>query len=374
MRVPREMSPVGSGRRTAAIYCAEETLRALTVVPETKDSLRLRDVAEPEAAEGQVLVETLEVGLCGTDIEIISAEYGDAPEGASFLVLGHENLGRVLEAPESSGFSAGDLVVCIVRRPDPVPCPACADGQWDMCRNGRYTEHGIKGLHGFARDRYRTGPDALVRLPSSLADVGVLLEPTTIVAKAWRNIEAIGSRAFFQPKTAVVTGAGPVGLLAALLGVQRGLDVHVFDRVTSGPKPQLVKDLGATYHSESLTDSGLKADILVECTGVASVVMETITCRALDSVTCLTGVSSTGKTEQVDIGAVNRALVLGNESVFGSVNANRTHYEAAVTALEKADRGWLQRLITRRVPLADFEDAFRRQDTDVKVVLEVKGH
>jgi threonine dehydrogenase-like Zn-dependent dehydrogenase len=348
-------------------------MRALTVIPGARDSLRLRDVDEPEPAEGQVLVETLAVGLCGTDIEITAGEYGEAPEGSPFLVLGHENLGRVLEAPGSSGLAAGDLVVGIVRRPDPVPCPACADGQWDMCRNGRYTEHGIKGLHGFARERYRADPDALVRLPSSLADVGVLLEPTTIVAKAWQHIDAIGSRAFFQPTTAVVTGAGPVGLLAALLGVQRGLDVHVFDKVTGGPKPELVRSLGATYHSEGLTGSGVKADVLVECTGVASVVMETVTCRALDSVTCLTGVSSTGRTEQVDVGSVNRSLVLGNESVFGSVNANRSHYEAAVKALEDADSGWLQRLVTRRVAMADFPDAFRRQDTDVKVVLEIRG-
>ena len=344
-------------------------MKALTVVPGSADSLELREIAEPATDEGSVLVETLAVGLCGTDMEITAGKYGETPEGAPFLVLGHENLGRVLEAPQDSGLSAGDLVVAIVRRPDPVPCPACAAGQWDMCRNGRYTEHGIKGLHGFARDRYRADPDALVRLSSSLEDVGVLLEPTTIVAKAWQHIDAIGSRAFFEPKTAVVTGAGPVGLLAALLGVQRGLEVHVFDQVTTGPKPELVSDLGAIYHSESLATSGVKADVLVECTGVASVVLETMTCRAVDSVTCLTGVSSPGKTDPVDVGSVNRSLVLGNESVFGSVNANRSHYEAAVAALEKADAGWLQRLISRRVPLADFDDAFRRRDDDVKVVL-----
>lgn len=345
-------------------------MKALTVIPGSVDSMELREIAEPATAEGSVLVETLAIGLCGTDIEITAGEYGEAPEGSPYLVLGHENLGRVLEAPEGSGLNAGDLVVGIVRRPDPVPCPACAAGQWDMCRNGRYTEHGIKGLHGFARDRYRADPHALVRLSASLEDVGVLLEPTTIVAKAWQHIDAIGSRAFFEPKTAVVTGAGPVGLLAALLGVQRGLEVHVFDRVTTGPKPELVADLGAIYHSESLATSGVEADVLVECTGVASVVMETLTCRAVDSVTCLTGVSSPGKTNSVDVGSVNRTLVLGNESVFGSVNANRTHYEAAVEALEKADQGWLQRLISRRVPLGDFDDAFRRRDDDVKVVLD----
>ena len=172
-------------------------MKALTVIPGVKDALEVRDMPEPEPAEGQVLVETLAVGRCGTDAETISGEYGEAPEGAPFLVLGHENLGRVLEAPGDVGLSVGDLVVCIVRRPDPEPCPACASGQWDMCRNGRYTEHGIKGVHGFARERYRADPDALARLSSSLAEVGVLLEPTTIVAKAWQHIDAIGSRALF---------------------------------------------------------------------------------------------------------------------------------------------------------------------------------
>jgi threonine dehydrogenase-like Zn-dependent dehydrogenase len=241
-----------------------------------------------------------------------------------------------------------------------------------MCRNGKYTEHGIKGLHGFAREHYRADPDAIVKLDPALADVGVLLEPTTIVAKAWQHTEAIGRRAFFDPKVAVVTGAGPVGLLAALLGVQRGLEVHVFDRVEDGPKPDLVRDLGATYHTDTLTDSGVLADVLIECTGVPSVVMETITQHGVDAVTCLTGVSSTGKRVPVDVGAANREAVLGNDVVFGSVNANRGHYEAAVEALTKADAAWLGRLITRHVPLDDFAKAFERQENDVKVVLDIQ--
>lgn len=346
-------------------------MKALTVKPGTKDSLELIDLEEPDESEGSVLVESLAVGLCGTDIEIIGAEYGEAPPGSDRLVLGHENLGRVVSAPSDSGFAEGDLVVGIVRRPDPVPCAACAAGQWDMCRNGRYTEHGIKGLHGFARERYRAEPDALVRLDSGLAEVGVLLEPTTIVAKAWQHAEAIGQRAYYDPKTAVVTGAGPVGLLAALLGVQRGLDVHVFDLVKDGPKPDLVRSLGATYHTDSLTDSGILADVLIECTGVPAVVMQAITVHGLDAVTCLTGVSSIGKTLPIDVGAANREAVLGNDVVFGSVNANRGHYEAAAKALKEADASWLGRLITRRVPLADYEKAFERQATDVKVVLDI---
>lgn len=348
-------------------------MKALGVTPGKKDSLELLDIDEPQESEGSVLVEVIAVGLCGTDKEIVSGQYGEAPPGSDHLVLGHENLGRVVSAPDGSGLSEGDLVVGIVRRPDPVPCAACAQGQWDMCRNGKYTEHGIKGLHGFAREHYRADPDAMVKLDPALSDVGVLLEPTTIVAKAWQHTEAIGRRAFFEPKVAVVTGAGPVGLLAALLGVQRGLEVHVFDRVTDGPKPDLVKDLGATYHTDTLTDSGVLADVLIECTGVPSVVMETITKHGLDAVTCLTGVSSTGKRLPVDVGAANREAVLGNDVVFGSVNANRTHYEAAAEALAKADAGWLKWLITRTVKLEDFSQAFERQEDDVKVVLDVKG-
>ena len=348
-------------------------MRALTVRPGVKDSLALVEVPEPPADQGDVLVQGLAVGLCGTDAEIVSGAYGQPPPGQELLVLGHENLGRVLDAPAGSGLTAGDLVVGIVRRPDPVPCPACAAGEWDMCRNGKYTEHGIMGLDGFARERWRAEPTAMVKLDQSLARVGVLLEPTTIVAKAWEQIDRIGERAFNDPHVAVVTGAGPVGLLAALLGVQRGLEVHVFDRVTDGPKPDLVRALGATYHSETLPDSGVRADVLVECTGVTSVVLDAISCGALDAITCLTGVSSPGTSVPVDVGALNRNAVLRNDVVFGSVNANRRHYEAGAHALAKADQAWLLRLISRTVPLAQFADGFTRRPDDVKVVLDLLG-
>jgi threonine dehydrogenase-like Zn-dependent dehydrogenase len=345
-------------------------MRALTVTPGVADSVRLEDIAEPPDTDGPVLVQTVEVGLCGTDTEIVAGEYGQAPPGDDVLVLGHENLGRVVAAPAGSGLAEGDLVVGIVRRPDPVPCGACAAGEWDMCRNGQYVEHGIKGLHGFARERWRAMPDAVVTLDAGLADVGVLLEPTTIVAKAWEQVERIGSRAFFDPHVVVVTGSGPVGLLAALLGVQRGLEVHVFDRVTDGPKPALVRDLGATYHSSSVPDSKVVGDVLVECTGVPSVILDVITHAATDSITCLAGVSDVGDTVPVDIGAINRDVVLGNEVVFGSVNANRRHYDAAARALAAADKDWLSRLITRRVPVASYKHAFDRGPDDVKVVLD----
>jgi threonine dehydrogenase-like Zn-dependent dehydrogenase len=348
-------------------------MRALAVQPGITGSLQLVDLPDEEAAAGPVLVQTLEVGLCGTDAEIVAGRYGQAPPGQELLVLGHENLGRVLEAPEGGEVAPGDVVVGIVRRPDPVPCPACAAGEWDRCRNGRYVEHGITGLHGFARERWRTQPGGLLRLDPSLVDVGVLLEPTTIVAKAWEQIDRIAARAFSDARVVVVTGAGPVGLLAALLGTQRGFEVHVFDRVIEGLKPELVRALGATYHSETVPHSGVLADIVVECTGVDSVIVDALSHTAVDSITCLTGVSAGGATVPVDIGAANRAAVLSNSVVFGTVNANRRHYEAAAAALARADRTWLTRLITRRIPVEQFADAFARSADDVKVVITL-GH
>ncbi len=174
-------------------------MRAVTVIPLKANTVDLTDLPEPPAEDGPVLVKTRAIGVCGTDIEIIAGDYGWAPPGEDRLALGHESLGEVLEAPAGSGFAAGDLVVGIVRRPDPVPCLNCAIGEWDMCRNGNYTEWGIKEHHGYARERYRITPDFLVKVAPALGDLGVLLEPTTVVAKAWDHIDRIGARAKWEP-------------------------------------------------------------------------------------------------------------------------------------------------------------------------------
>ncbi|HUQ08812.1 MAG TPA: glucose 1-dehydrogenase [Steroidobacteraceae bacterium] len=348
-------------------------MRALTVSPGTKDSGRLDDVPAPARNDGGVLLAPLAVGVCGTDAEILAGEYGWSPPGRDRLALGHECAARVLAS--SSGFEQGELVVPIVRRPDPVPCPACAAGEWDMCRNGRYTEHGIKELDGFCAEQLQLPADSLVRVPPSLGLHAVLTEPTSVVAKAWEHIERIGHRAYWSPKKVLVTGAGPVGLLAALLGRQRGLEVMVFDRVTDGPKPRLVSELGAQYSNAPIADL-LKAsppDIVLECTGAAPVLIEVIQHNAPGCITCLVGVSSEGHSVPVDLGALNRSIVLDNDVVFGSVNANRRHYDLAAQALARADRAWLDTLITRRVPLAQWQSAFTRRADDVKVLLEINA-
>jgi glucose 1-dehydrogenase len=348
-------------------------VRALTVVPEQPGSAAVVEVDDPRPGEGELLVDGIALGICGTDREIIGGEFGSAPPGEQRLILGHESLGRVREAPEGSGFAPGDLVVGVVRRPDPEPCPACARGEFDMCRNGLYTERGIKGLHGYGAERWTLEPDYAVKLDAGEESVGVLMEPTSVVAKAWDHIDRIGARAWYEPRRALVTGAGPIGLLAALLGVQRGLDVHVLDRNAEGPKPLLVEALGATYHTSDVETVARLAppDIVVEATGAAQLVHDVIRHNAAAGVVCLTGVSAPGHDLTVDVGALNRSIVLENDVVFGSVNANRRHWELAADALAQADRDWLERLITRRVPLDRFEEALERRRDDVKVVLEL---
>jgi threonine dehydrogenase-like Zn-dependent dehydrogenase len=348
-------------------------MRALTVLPGQSDSARVDDVPDPEPRDDELLVRAVAVGVCGTDKEIVRGDYGWAPPDRDRLVLGHESLGRVEQAPADSGFDTGDLVVGVVRRPDPEPCGACAHGEWDMCRNGRYTERGIKSIDGFASERWTTPVEYAVRVEESLGLAGVLTEPTSVVAKAWEQVDRVGERAWFEPRTVLVTGAGPIGLLAAMVGVQRGLDVHVLDRVTRGAKPDLVEALGATYHHGTVADVARVArpDVVVEATGVASVVLDSMAETGPYGIVCLTGVSPKGRTLQVDAGGLNRELVLENDVVVGSVNANMRHYRAAVDHLARADHGWVQRLVTRTVPLADFARAFEEDDDDVKVVVSL---
>ncbi|MEG3613823.1 glucose 1-dehydrogenase [Isoptericola haloaureus] len=348
-------------------------MRALTVVPGRTGTLDVTEVADRTAGADELLVDGVAVGVCGTDHEIVQGEHGTPPPGHERLVLGHESLGRVREAPAGCGFEPGDLVVGVVRRPDPVPCGACAHGEWDMCRNGLFTEHGIKEVDGFAAEQWTIAADRAVRLDPALGDLGVLLEPTSIVAKAWDQVDRIGRRAWFDPRTVLVTGAGPIGLLAALIGIQRGLDVHVLDQVSDGPKPDLVRALGATYHQQDLPTVAdrIEPDVIVECTGAPSVVVDTFTSTRPYGITVLTGVSSAGRHVPVDAGAANRSVVLENDVIVGSVNANLAHYRTGADVLAQADHNWLAGLVTRRVPLHRATEAFDPQGDDIKVVVDI---
>ena len=345
-------------------------MKAITVEPKKPESARLEDIDEPDFRNGSVLVEAVAVGICGTDAEIASGKYGWSPPGKTRLVLGHESLGRVLEPGPTSGLKQDDLVVGIVRRPDPVPCPNCAVGEWDMCRNGQYTERGIKQIDGYMSERWRIEPEYAIKIDRTLGLLGVLLEPTTVVAKAWEHILAVGRRAFWEPRTVLVTGAGPIGLLGALLGKQLGLEVHVLDRAETGSKPELVRDLGATYHTCSVADLGFAPDIILECTGVGSVIAESISKIGPNGVVCLAGIGSRGALPKMATADTASAAVLKNNVVIGSVNANKRHWYKAAEALARSDRSWLSLLITRRERPENFKQALARAPEDIKVIIQ----
>jgi threonine dehydrogenase-like Zn-dependent dehydrogenase len=346
-------------------------MKALTIIPGKAGTLKLRDVESPAPGGNHLLCEMVAVGICGTDIDISHGGYGEAPPNCEYLIIGHESLGRITKTPPHSKFSNGDLIVGIVRRPDPVPCPNCAVEEWDMCRNGLYEERGIKGRHGFASEQFRINQDYAVKVDSKLGILGVLLEPTSVVAKAWQQSFYIKSRSQVKPKKALITGAGPVGLLAALMGIQSGLEIDVFDQVKDGPKPEAVHSLGATYLNdlETLKKTENVYDIILECTGVSELILELMKNIKPDGVLCLAGISSGGRNYPLDVGALDKKIVLQNEVIFGSVNANRNHYTDAAKALSKADPAWLERLITRRIPLSQWSKAFDKQKTDIKTIL-----
>jgi threonine dehydrogenase-like Zn-dependent dehydrogenase len=345
-------------------------MKAITVEPHQAASAHLEDIPEPDMRGGSVLVEAIAVGVCGTDVEIVEGKYGWAPPGKRRLVLGHESLGRVVDPGLSGTLAKGDLVVGIVRRPDPLPCPNCAVGEWDMCRNGQYTERGIKEIDGFMSERWRIEPEYAMKIDRSLGLLGVLVEPTTVVMKAWEQVRAVGQRAFWEPRTVLVTGAGPIGLLAALLGKLGGLDVHVLDRAESGPKPELVHELGATYHTGTVAGVGFEPDVIIECTGAGQVIKDALIGIGASGVVCLTGVGSGGSTFGDSAADVAAAAVLKNNVIVGSVNANRRHWYRAAQVLARADRSWLARLITRREPPENFMRALHRLPEDIKVVIQ----
>ncbi|MCH8919104.1 MAG: glucose 1-dehydrogenase [Chloroflexi bacterium] len=357
-------------------------MRAVAVTPRKAGSGRLLEAPDPQPLDGEVLVQVQQVGLDGTDTEILQGQYGEAPPGDDYLIIGHESLGRVTQVTAGvEELSPGDWVVAIVRRPDPVPCRNCAAGEWDMCLNGQYTERGIKGRHGFLAERYTETPNYLVNVPAELSDVAVLLEPLSIVEKAVEQIRRIQDRLVWQPERAVVLGAGPIGLLAAMLLGLEGLEVHIYDAAEPGLKRDLAEATGASYiwAGEHQLGHELEAsigtvDIIVEATGYSPLAFDAMDMIGPNGVVCLTGVSGGTRTLQVSADHLNLEMVLQNKVVFGTVNANRRHFESGVRHLQEIEVRWpglLSRMITRRLPLEDFAEALERPPGHVKSIVEM---
>ena len=219
-------------------------------------------------------------------------------------------------------------------------------------------------------ERWRIEPEYAMKVDPSLGLLGVLLEPTTVVTKAWEQVLKIGDRAFWDPHTVLVTGAGPIGLLAALVGKQHGLEVHVLDRAESGAKPDLVRALGATYHTGRAADVGFQPDVIVECTGVGQVITDSVNVVGAGGIVCLTGVGAGGWTLGHSTADLAATMVLRNNVIVGSVNANKRHWYRAGQALAQADATWLTRLLSRRERPEAFMNALHRQPDDIKVVIQ----
>ena len=364
-------------------------MKAITVTPGTLDSAELRDIPEPSlddipAGRG-VLVKILRVGLDGTDREINAGEYGAAPPGADFLVLGHESFGVVHEVgPNVIEFAPGDHVVARVRRAgsslyDRIGMP-------DFTTDDEYWEHGISRVHGFLTEMYVEDPEYLIKIPGSLREIAVLLEPTSIVEKGIAQAFEIQRRLkVWRPRRAAVLGAGTIGLLATMALRNRGLEV-----TTMGLDPapylnsDLVEALGARYVSTKgstipqIAAKHGKFDLIFEATGFSPIVFEAM-CILLgkNAVIVLSSVTGGSRTVDVPSDALNLDFVLGNKVMVGTVNANREHFEAGVRDMAIAETeypGWFGRLLTHPVHgLDDWPKAFELLGAPgvIKVFLEV---
>ena len=363
-----------------------ETMRAVAVRPGTADSLHVREVSRPgvdDVADGRgVLVRMLRIGLCGTDREIIDAEFGEAPSGDGYLILGHESLGRVEAVADgaSTSLRPGMLVVATVRRPGSSVYDAI--GLQDMSTADDFPERGIRRAHGFLAESCVDDADYLVALPESLASVGVLLEPLSIAEKGIRQAFEIQRRLrVWRPSRAAVLGAGTVGLLTALALRLRGIEVAVLSR-RDPPylNSELVEAIGGRYASTASTTlaalSGAAGpfDLIVEATGYSPFAFEAADVLARNGVLVLASVTGGDHTARVPTDRINQGFVLGNKVMVGTVNAHRDDFVEGIEDLLRAEAtypGWLARLLTTRIDGLERPDEMLRHLRDDKDAIKV---
>jgi threonine dehydrogenase-like Zn-dependent dehydrogenase len=349
--------------KTTAMSQSRDLIKAVAVIPGEPNTIHLREVPKPAVSDvpnGRgVLVKILRVGVDGTDKEINAAEYGAAPKGDDYLIVGHESFGRVeAVGPNVSEFKAGDYVSLTVRRPGSSVYDQI--GTYDMTTDDTYFERGINLRHGFLTEYVVDEPEYIVRVPENMKEVGVLMEPMSVAQKAIEQAYRIQQRLrVWRPKRAAVMGSGTLGLLATLVLRLRGLDVTTFGN-TMPPtlNSGLIEELGARYVSTkelSLADASSKYgpfDLILEGTGYSPLVFEAMRVLAKNGVLAM--VSVTGGSRQIEIPAdkINLDFVLGNKVAFGSVNANREYFESGVKDLSTAELqwpGWLEKLLTHEV-------------------------
>jgi threonine dehydrogenase-like Zn-dependent dehydrogenase len=355
---------------------------AIAIHPGQANSLHLTEIPRDEPGPGQVLIRVRQVGVCGTDRELIHGSFGSPPAGATSLVLGHEMLGKVeAVGPEVFDFTPGQLVTATVRRPD--GCPACMSGQPDMCQWLDYTERGIAGLHGFMSESVVEDARWVVAVPHELAHIGVLVEPLSVVEKALRQANLIQRRlASWDPMTALVLGAGPIGLLGTLLLRSRGMEVVTMAR-RPGPHltSEIVEAAGARYAAMQETSIQEVAarlpsiDLIFEATGSAEPGFSAMEILGNNGILVLLSGASSPAELTVPAAVINGSLLRGNKVVAGSVNSAREDFEVGVEDLSRFEALWpglTSRLITRHLDgLDDYARILDRPEGDLKTVVDV---
>jgi threonine dehydrogenase-like Zn-dependent dehydrogenase len=367
-------------------------MKAIAVFPGTKAVRLIEQDVPPIASPTGVLIRILDVGVCGTDKEICAFDYGVPPTGVDHLVIGHEALGEVVEVgPAVARVRPGDLVVPTVRRPCPHGgCRACRKDRQDFCLTGDFGERGIKGVHGYMAEFVVEEERYLSCVPPELRDVGVLVEPLTIVEKALAQVWHARQRLpWSDPDTpvaergrgqrAVVLGAGPVGLLGALGLVASGFETYIYSRSRApNPKADVAASFGARYiSSEDCTATELAGqvgniDVLFEAVGASSVAFEVVQVLGTNGVCVFTGVPRPTGPIELDGDRLMRHLVLRNQAVVGTVNAGRDAFEAAVRDLGTFRRRWpgaVRALISGRFPMTEYLPLLTGRAGGIKNVL-----
>ncbi len=359
-------------------------MKALVVRPPAPGA-ELVEVPRPDLPPGGARVRVLECGVCGTDLDIVGGRYGRAPDGASYLVLGHENLGVVAEVDRGAvGVTPGDLVVATVRRGCGA-CRFCAAGRSDFCETSRYTERGIWGAHGYLAEEYVELAGELVVVPPSLRSAAVLLEPLSVVEKAIEQGLAVHARERPPPETsgaapsALVAGTGAIGMLCALALRTRGWKVVAVDR--HGSETPAAKTLGrvGARHVDAENGPGVlgpeRFDLVVEATGSAELDVSLLDLLAPNGVLVLTGIPDAAAGPTAPLGARLRRLVLQNQAVVGSVNANRTHFALGVADLGRIEQTWpgvAAGLVGERRPWEEYAAVLAQRPAGaIKTALEV---
>lgn len=360
------------------------TTPAIAVTPGHPESLTRIEIDVREPGPSDVLIDVIRCGICGTDREVAAGHVGAPPTGDGRIVLGHELLGRVNRVGgEVTDLAAGDLVTATVRRPD--GCPSCQAGQVDMCEWHEYTERGIQGLHGYLAGQVVVERRYTIPVPEHLEATGVLIEPLTVVEKAVRQTHLIQRRmAHWEPRTAIVAGAGPIGILGTLLLRSLGMQVYTVARTPAPNTPaDVIRRSGAHYIStkeEPLPDLAARVgnvDIILESTGASAVVFESMQALGNNGVLVLLSITDGDVHFEVPAGAINNRLVTGNRVVVGSINAGVEDFANAADRLDRFEQLWpglAASLITHRIPFTgDLSGILHEPDDAIKTVIEFRA-